>query len=126
VQKIRGDHLAAAAWAADFGGGVRFAIELVIRPDDLFTIRETGRRRMTARASLAALAWHLCWARLSAARLRARAADRVRSRTTGSRDAELFGEELVLFGSVEKDAATPATRTSYDLVVTVSGPRATW
>src|SRR6266705_1314022 len=34
------------------------------------------------------------------------------------------GEELVLFGSVEKDAATPATRTSYDLVVTVSGPRA--
>src|SRR5258707_10234037 len=34
------------------------------------------------------------------------------------------GEELVMFGSVEKDAATPATRTSYDLVVTVSGPRA--
>lgn len=34
------------------------------------------------------------------------------------------GEELVLFGSVEKDAATPANRTSYDLVVTVSGPRA--
>ena len=34
------------------------------------------------------------------------------------------GEELVLFGSVEKDAATPATRNDYDLVVTVSGPRA--
>jgi uncharacterized protein (TIGR02186 family) len=34
------------------------------------------------------------------------------------------GEELVLFGSVEKDAATPASRTNYDLVVTVSGPRA--
>ena len=34
------------------------------------------------------------------------------------------GEELVLFGSVEKDATTPATRTAYDLVVTVSGPRA--
>ena len=34
------------------------------------------------------------------------------------------GEELVLFGSVEKDASTPATRTSYDLVVTVAGPRA--
>jgi uncharacterized protein (TIGR02186 family) len=33
------------------------------------------------------------------------------------------GEELVLFGSVEKDATTPANRT-YDLVVTVSGPRA--
>ena len=34
------------------------------------------------------------------------------------------GEELVLFGSVEKDAATPADRTNYDLVVTVEGPRA--
>ena len=34
------------------------------------------------------------------------------------------GEELVLFGSVEKDAATPASRANYDLVVTVAGPRA--
>jgi uncharacterized protein (TIGR02186 family) len=34
------------------------------------------------------------------------------------------GEELVLFGSVERDANTPANRTSYDLVVTVIGPRA--
>ncbi|MBI5264531.1 MAG: TIGR02186 family protein [Bradyrhizobium sp.] len=34
------------------------------------------------------------------------------------------GEELVLFGSVEKDAATPADRNAYDLVVTVIGPRA--
>ena len=33
------------------------------------------------------------------------------------------GEELVLFGSVEKDANTPPNR-NYDLVVTVSGPRA--
>jgi uncharacterized protein (TIGR02186 family) len=32
------------------------------------------------------------------------------------------GEELVLFGSVERDAATPVGRT-YDLVVTVAGPR---
>src|ERR1700760_4051163 len=34
------------------------------------------------------------------------------------------GEELVLFGSVERDASIPASRTAYDLVVTVSGPRA--
>jgi uncharacterized protein (TIGR02186 family) len=34
------------------------------------------------------------------------------------------GEELVLFGSVEKDDKTPANRDNYDLVVTVSGPRA--
>jgi uncharacterized protein (TIGR02186 family) len=34
------------------------------------------------------------------------------------------GEELVLFGSVEKDADTPSNRQSYDLVVTIIGPRA--
>jgi uncharacterized protein (TIGR02186 family) len=34
------------------------------------------------------------------------------------------GEELVLFGSVERDDKTPADRAGYDLVVTVSGPRA--
>ena len=34
------------------------------------------------------------------------------------------GEELVLFGSVERDANTPLSRTGYDLVVTVIGPRA--
>jgi uncharacterized protein (TIGR02186 family) len=33
------------------------------------------------------------------------------------------GEELVLFGSIERDSKTPADRTSYDLVVTISGPR---
>jgi uncharacterized protein (TIGR02186 family) len=32
------------------------------------------------------------------------------------------GEELVLFGSVEKDDATPTAR-NYDLVVTIAGPR---
>ncbi len=33
------------------------------------------------------------------------------------------GEELVLFGSVERDGNTPVPPTGYDLVVTVSGPR---
>jgi uncharacterized protein (TIGR02186 family) len=33
------------------------------------------------------------------------------------------GEELVLFGSVEKDDKTPPARSNYNLVVTVSGPR---
>src|SRR5713226_2042652 len=33
------------------------------------------------------------------------------------------GEELVLFGSVEKDGSATATRASYDLVVTGAGPR---
>ncbi len=35
------------------------------------------------------------------------------------------GEELVLFGAIERDATTPANRTNYDIVITVSGPRAT-
>ena len=34
------------------------------------------------------------------------------------------GEELVLFGAVEKDTATPAAARAYDLVVTVLGPPA--
>lgn len=34
------------------------------------------------------------------------------------------GEELVLFGSVEKDASAPARDSAYDLAVTVTGPRA--
>ncbi|UFZ02955.1 TIGR02186 family protein [Bradyrhizobium ontarionense] len=34
------------------------------------------------------------------------------------------GEELVLFGSVEKEVLTAASQTAYDLVVTVRGPRA--
>jgi uncharacterized protein (TIGR02186 family) len=32
------------------------------------------------------------------------------------------GEELVLFGSIERDARTPANRTVYDLAITVTGP----
>jgi uncharacterized protein (TIGR02186 family) len=38
---------------------------------------------------------------------------------------EYSGDELVLFGSIERDADTPAHRGSYDLVVTVSGPKMT-
>jgi uncharacterized protein (TIGR02186 family) len=36
-----------------------------------------------------------------------------------------IGDELVLFGSVERDASTVARRGGYDIVVTVSGPRQT-
>ena len=34
------------------------------------------------------------------------------------------GEELVLFGSIEKDGSTSPSHNNYDLVVTVAGPRA--
>ena len=36
------------------------------------------------------------------------------------------GEDLVLFGSVERDAASIARRGRYDIVVTVTGPRRTF
>jgi uncharacterized membrane protein YfcA len=41
-QKIRGEHLRLLLGILILAVGLRFAIELVIRPDDLFTIRETG------------------------------------------------------------------------------------
>src|SRR6202012_2590812 len=41
-QKIRGEHLRLLLGVLILAVGLRFAIELVIRPDDLFTIRETG------------------------------------------------------------------------------------
>jgi uncharacterized membrane protein YfcA len=41
-QKIRGEHLRLLLGLLILAVGVRFAVELVIRPEDLFTIRETG------------------------------------------------------------------------------------
>jgi uncharacterized membrane protein YfcA len=41
-QKIRGEHLRLLLGLLVLAVGIRFAIELVIRPEDLFTIRETG------------------------------------------------------------------------------------
>jgi hypothetical protein len=41
-QKIRGEHLRLLLGLLILSVGVRFAIELGIKPDDLFTIRETG------------------------------------------------------------------------------------
>ena len=41
-QKSRGGHLRLLLGLLVLAVGVRFAIELVIRPEELFTIRETG------------------------------------------------------------------------------------
>ncbi|KZD20776.1 sulfite exporter TauE/SafE family protein [Tardiphaga robiniae] len=41
-QKIRGEHLRLLLGLLILAVGVRFAVELVVRPADLFTIRETG------------------------------------------------------------------------------------
>jgi len=82
---------------------------------------------MTARASLAALGLALVLGAAFAAP--PARAERLIVSVSNHRvtvTPNYSGEELVLFGSVEKDAATPATRTSYDLVVTVSGRAPTW
>ncbi|MDE2603691.1 MAG: TIGR02186 family protein [Bradyrhizobium sp.] len=81
---------------------------------------------MTARMALATLAVVLA----SSAGLAVRAAHAERLIVSVSNQRvtvtpNYSGEELVLFGSVENDAPTPATRTGeYDLVVTVKGPPA--
>ncbi len=41
-QRIRGEHLRLLLGLLVLSVGIRFAVELVIRPDDLFTIRDTG------------------------------------------------------------------------------------
>jgi uncharacterized membrane protein YfcA len=41
-QKIRGEHLRLLLGLLVLAVGVRFAVELVLRPEDLFTIRQTG------------------------------------------------------------------------------------
>ncbi|MGM4925609.1 sulfite exporter TauE/SafE family protein [Tardiphaga robiniae] len=41
-QKIRGEHLRLLLGLLILAVGVRFAVELVVRPTDLFTIRDTG------------------------------------------------------------------------------------
>ena len=89
-QRIRGEHLRLLLGLLILAVGIRFAIELTIRPDELFTVRETGGRRMIARASFAAsvLAWLLS-AALDRAGAR-RTADRVGLQSPRDRDAELF------------------------------------
>ena len=109
-QKIRGEHLRLLLGLLVLAVGIRFAIELVIRPEDLFTIRETGGHRMTARASLdARRPCAGCRARgFAGAR---RTADRVGVQPPRDGDAELFrrGAGAVRLG--RKGRQTPANRT---------------
>jgi len=119
-QKIRGDQFAAAARPAD----PRRRHPLRGRTGDpargtLRSPRDRG-EPMSARILLA------CVIALAFAAAPARA-ERLIASVSNHRvtvTPNYSGEELVLFGSIEKDSSTPNGRTSYDLVVTVSGPRA--
>ena len=88
-QKIRGEHLRLLLGLLVLAVGIRFAIELVIRPEDLFTIRETGGDRMTARLALL-LAGLAAGCRARGFARAGRAADRVGVEPPRHRDAELF------------------------------------
>src|SRR4029077_14361604 len=84
--------------------------------------RNRRRHAVTARAALALMGLLAAAVAASPARAERLIASVSNHRVTVTPN--YSGEELVLFGSVEKDANTPPTRTSYDLVVTVIGPRA--
>jgi len=120
-QKIRGEHLGSCSgfwsWPSASASPSNW-----YPPEDLFTIRETG-HRMTPRLQLI-LASLVLGAALATSPARAEKLIVSVSNHRVTVTPNYSGEELVLFGSVEKDPATPPFRTSYDLVVTVSGPRA--
>ena len=108
-QKIRGEQLRLLLGLLILSVGVRFAIELVIRPEDLFTIREMGGARMM-RAALSSLARAGVLLGCAPARAERLIVSVSNHRVTVTPN--YSGEELVLFGSVEKDASTPAGRTA--------------
>ncbi len=125
-QKIRGEHLRAAARPA----GARGRRPLRRRAGDpaagsLHHPRNRRRRRHD-RARPARMRGGLAL-RCRGARGTPARAERLIVSVSNHRvtvTPNYSGEELVLFGSVEKDANTPADRDNYDLVVTVGGPRA--
>ena len=121
-QKIRGEHLRLLLGLLVLAVGIRFAIELVIRPERTLHHPGNRRRRMIARAAIIR-AGLVLGAALAASPARAERLIVSVSNHRVTVTPNYSGEELVLFGSVEKDAQTPAGRNNYDLVVTVSGPR---
>ena len=122
-QKIRGEHLRLLLGLS--GARSRRPLRHRTRDPARGSLHHPGnrRRRMTARAGLM-LSVLLLAAALAATPARAERLIVSVSNHRVTVTPNYSGEELVLFGSVEKDATTPAGRSSYDLVVTVAGPRA--
>ena len=101
--------------------GFRFALELLIQPRELFSLRMLGDGRMNRLARI--LAGLIA---LSATGIAPAAAERLVTSLSTHQvmiTSNFTGTELVLFGSVERDAATVPRRGGYDIVVTVIGPR---
>src|SRR5262249_51002330 len=89
--------------------------------DPLFRPRD-GRRRMTRISALAAAFGALIASAIPAA------GERLVASLSNHRvmiTSNFVGEELVLFGGIEQDAASRPRRAGYDIIVTVTGPRQT-
>ncbi len=105
-QRIRGEWLRLLLGLLVLAVGLRFAFELVLRPDDLYSIRLIGERTVSC-----ALAAALGAGAFLAGAGPVGAAERLVASLTNHRvliTSNYTGVELVLFGSVERDAASPA------------------
>src|SRR5687767_15926074 len=83
---------------------------------------------MTARRTIAAAIVAALAAAMLAAAAPPAQAERLITTLSTSRvliSSNFTGADVVLFGSVERDAQTVARRGGYDIVVTVTGPRET-
>ena len=123
-QKIRGEHLRLLLGTPDSRGRNPFRHRTGDSPRRSLHHPGNRGRRMIARPSLAAVGAVLLSTVFAILPARAERLIVSVSNHRVTVTPNYSGEELVLFGSVEKDASTPANRTGYDLVVTVSGPRA--
>ena len=120
-QRFSGEQLRLLLGLLVLSVGLRFAYDLVVQPADLFTMRPSRRSNERAPHHRGAAATLLALATPAAA-------ERLVSTLSTSRvliASNFTGADVVLFGSVERDAQTVARRGGYDIVVTVTGPRET-
>ena len=123
-QKMSGERLRLLLGLLVLAVGIRFALDLVLPPESIYSIRPLGHANMTPRAPFAVLA---ALGALAASSVPA-AGERLVASLSNHRvmvTSNFTGEELVLFGGIEQDAASRPRRGGYDIVVTVTGPRQT-
>ncbi len=125
-QKMRGERLRLLLGLLVLAVGIRFALDLVLPPENLYSIRPLDDRAMRRRLRLC------CLLRSRSARSPGRrcrpTAERLIASLSNHRvmvTSNFTGDELVLFGGIEQDAASRPRRGGYDIVVTVTGPRQT-
>ena len=123
-QNMRGERLRLLLGLLVLAVGLRFAFQLVVQPDDLYSIRHAG-CRMTRHLAIAAAALLA----VPIAGTTPAAAERLVTSISRHQvlvNSNFTGTSIVLFGTVEPDTPTARRRAAgYDLVVTVTGPKQT-